>query len=190
MPQLLVQITEEQAAWLDARCDRFSPKSRLVRDLIDYARLGVDASATLAERATATLPKGGVAIASEASTSNSSLEQEKNKTRVREGKKSKDLPTVYPPDFEAFWKAYQQLPEKASKQAKPLALNAWKVATKVNTPEELLQAVANTLAIQQREMASERGFTVCLPDCFRWLRDGCHLAALEAHSPAQRSSVW
>ena len=41
MPQLLVQITEEQAAWLDARCDRFSPKSRLIRDLIDTARQGL-----------------------------------------------------------------------------------------------------------------------------------------------------
>jgi hypothetical protein len=41
MPQLLVQITEEQAAWLDSQCDRFSPKARLIRDLIDSARQGL-----------------------------------------------------------------------------------------------------------------------------------------------------
>ena len=64
MPQLLVQITEEQAAWLDARCDRFNPKSRLIRDLIDSARLGLDTSCTLTERATADPRTSGDAIAS------------------------------------------------------------------------------------------------------------------------------
>ena len=67
MPQLLVQITEEQAAWLDARCDRFSPKSRLIRDLIDSARLGLDTPVTLTERATADPQTSGDAIASEVS---------------------------------------------------------------------------------------------------------------------------
>ena len=67
MPQLLVQITEEQAAWLDARCDRFNPKSRLIRDLIDSARSGLDTSCTLTERATADPRTSGDAIASEVS---------------------------------------------------------------------------------------------------------------------------
>ena len=64
MPQLLVQITEEQAAWLDARCDRFNPKSRLIRDLIDSARSALDTSVTLTERATADPRTSGDAIAS------------------------------------------------------------------------------------------------------------------------------
>jgi hypothetical protein len=81
MPQLLVQITEEQAAWLDARCDRFSPKSRLIRDLIDSARLGLDKAGTLTERATADPRTSGDAIASGVSSSKavSSLEEELNK---------------------------------------------------------------------------------------------------------------
>ena len=58
MPQLLVQITEEQSAWLNARCDRFNPKSRLVRDLIDTARQGltggVDYAPTVSVRDTPT----------------------------------------------------------------------------------------------------------------------------------------
>jgi hypothetical protein len=64
MPQLLVQITEEQAAWLDARCDRFNPKSRLIRDLIDSARSALDTPVTLTERATADPRTSGDAIAS------------------------------------------------------------------------------------------------------------------------------
>ena len=101
-----------------------------------------------------------------------------------------DLPTVYPPDFEAFWKAYQKLPEKASKQSKPLALDAWETATKANTPEELQRAVDLALEVQQQEMGSARGFTVCLPDCFRWLRDGCYLVLLEGHTPAQAQNQF
>jgi len=107
MPQLLVQITEEQAAWLDARCDRFSPKSRLVRDLIDSARLGLDTPDTLAERASAPLPKGGGAIASEASKAVGSLEKEelttflkKNKTRARDAYSGRVIsPDLVPADL-------------------------------------------------------------------------------------------
>jgi hypothetical protein len=47
MPKLLVQITDEQAAWLETSCDRFRTKARLVRDLIDSARLSLDRGGTL-----------------------------------------------------------------------------------------------------------------------------------------------
>ena len=88
MPQLLVQITEEQAAWLDARCDRFSPKSRLVRDLIDSARLGLDRCITLEKPSLlqAAQPEGGEGFASKAV---SSLEEELNKQPLLEAKKTK-----------------------------------------------------------------------------------------------------
>ena len=89
MPQLLVQITEEQAAWLDARCDRFSPKSRLVRDLIDSARLKLDTSCTLEKPSLlqAAQPEGGEGFASKAV---SSLEEELNKQPLdKKAKKEK-----------------------------------------------------------------------------------------------------
>ena len=95
MPQLLVQITEEQAAWLDARCDRFSPKSRLVRDLIDSARLGLDTSCTLTERATATPPKGGGAIESGVSKAVSSIEEELNQQPLEKKAKTKKAKDVF-----------------------------------------------------------------------------------------------
>ena len=46
MPKLLVQITDEQAAWLETSCDRFRTKARLVRDLIDTARQGLTGGVT------------------------------------------------------------------------------------------------------------------------------------------------
>jgi hypothetical protein len=88
MPQLLVQITEEQAAWLDARCDRFSPKSRLVRDLIDSARLGLDIGVRLEKPSLlqAAQPEGGEGFAS-TSISNKEIDKQplevKQKTRAR-----------------------------------------------------------------------------------------------------------
>ena len=66
---------------MDAKCDRFNPKSRLIRDLIDSARLGLDTPVTLTERATADPRTSGDAIASGVSSSKavSSLEEELNK---------------------------------------------------------------------------------------------------------------
>jgi hypothetical protein len=37
MPKLLINITDEQAAWLDKRCSRLDPKGRLIRELIAKA---------------------------------------------------------------------------------------------------------------------------------------------------------
>ena len=95
MPQLLVQITEEQAAWLDARCDRFNPKSRLIRDLIDSARSALDTPVTLTERATADPRTSGDAIASGVSKAVSSLEEELNKQPLEKKAKTKKAKDVF-----------------------------------------------------------------------------------------------
>ena len=94
MPQLLVQITEEQAAWLDARCDRFNPKSRLIRDLIDSARSALDTPVTLTERATADPRTSGDAIASGVKAV-SSLEEELNKQPLEKKAKTKKAKDVF-----------------------------------------------------------------------------------------------
>ena len=93
----------------------------------------------------------------------------------------------YPEAFEAFWRAYQSLPVKAAKQSKPLALAAWEEALVHHPAEDLQRAVEALLGVQERELRAERGFTVAMPDCFRWLRDECYLALLEQHEPAQPS---
>lgn len=135
---------------------------------------GLDASGTL-----------GLASGSEASTSNSYIPKSKNisKTNKNKGRKQGE-PTIYPDDFTAFWKAYQSLPVKAGKQSKPLALQAWKEATAATDPAALLTAIQKQIEVQQSELRTERGFTVSMPDCFRWLRDECFHALLEENSPA------
>ena len=103
-------------------------------------------------------------------------EPKKNKTKNK-GRKN----ALYPLEFELFWRTYQQLPEKASKQSKPLALAEWKAACEEVSPEQLMRAAEQLLSIQQQELSTARRFTVAMPDCFRWLRDGCYLALLEGH---------
>lgn len=128
----------------------------------------------------------GLASASEASTSKAVTSISKSihtSKRKKEGRKQGQT-TIYPDDFTTFWKAYQSLPVKASKQSKPLALQAWKDATAATDPSALLRAVQKQIEIQQAELRTERGFTVAMPDCFRWLRDGCFHALLEDNAPA------
>ena len=114
------------------------------------------------------------------------LEPKKNKSNTYKGRKHRSKPD-YTPEFEAFWRAYQSLPVKAAKQAKLLALEAWNEATAQHSVDDLQRAVEAQLQVQERELRSERGFTVTMPDCFRWLRDQCYLALVEQHEPAQPS---
>lgn len=112
------------------------------------------------------------------------LEPKKNKSNTYTGRKPRSKPN-YTPEFEAFWQVYQSLPVKAAKQAKLLALAAWKEATTQHSVDDLQKAVEAQLQLQERELRTERGFTVTMPDCFRWLRDECYLALLEQPAPAQ-----
>jgi len=108
------------------------------------------------------------------------LEPKKNKTKNK-GRKV----LSYPLDFEEFWGLYQSLPVKAGKQSKPLALKEWQSACDEVRPEDLLRAVQMAMEVQHAELRSPRGFTVAMPDCFRWLRDCCYLALLEGHQTRQ-----
>ena len=138
---------------------------------------GLDSSGTLAERPAA---EGSGA------SSSSSIPKSINKKNKKEGRKE----TIYPDAFTQFWKAYQQLPEKASKQSKPLALQAWEQATEFTPPADLQRAIEKQLTIQQQEI-NGRGFTVAMPDCFRWLRDECFHALLEGlDNPQSTSPSW
>jgi hypothetical protein len=155
-----------------------------------FCSLLVEQQASAALDAAGTL---GLASASDASPSSSysssSLEVSIPKNKNKGRSKGKSL-TSYPEAFEEFWRLYQSLPVKASKQSKPLALAAWEDACVHHPPEDLSRALQALLELQQRELRSERGFTVAMPDCFRWLRDECYLALLEAHAPAKREGDW
>lgn len=198
MPTVAVRLTPEQGAWLEAQTRPFRGKSDVVRDLIDSARLPLasltrgaslpaycvgagtqETAPTSRLGSSQSFPAEKVDAAGVASAPQEDcppLEPKKNKSKNK-GRKN----AFYPPEFEEFWRAYQQLPEKAGKQSKPLALPEWKAACQEVTPAQLLDAVERQLAVQQAELAGERRFTVAMPDCFRWLRDGCYLALLERH---------
>lgn len=128
----------------------------------------------------------GLASDSEASTSTSSIPLSINKPKKKkEGRNEGKKRAPYPDAFEQFWRSYQSLPTKASKQSKPLAHDAWAAACLDHTPDDLQRAVERQLEIQRDELNSERGFTVAMPDCFRWLRDECFVALIENHAPIE-----
>jgi hypothetical protein len=118
------------------------------------------------------------------STSNLYIPKSINTNNKSKGRKQGKTADLYPDDFLAFWKTYQSLPVKASKQSKPLALEAWKEATATSQPSAIQAAIEKQINIQHEELRTERGFTVSMPDCFRWLRDGCYHALMEDNAPA------
>jgi hypothetical protein len=86
-------------------------------------------------------------------------------------------------EFQAFWKLYQSCPLKASNQRKNKAWDEWRKAIKIESPERLTKALENAIGAIRRGQNVD-GWAAPLPDCFRWLRDGCYTAALE-DNPAQ-----
>ena len=162
MAELRIVIPDRLEQKLQSAMPDYLDRKGFVCLLIDQA---LDGRVTLAERPAA---EGRGASSSSIP---KSINKKKNK---KEGRKE----TVYPDAFTQFWKAYQQLPEKASKQSKPLALQAWEQATEFTPTADLQRAVEKQLTIQQQEI-NGRGFTVAMPDCFRWLRDECFHALLE-----------
>jgi len=173
LAQLNFQIPDDLLERLDASKPEYLDRKGFLCLLIDQA---LDSPVTLGVQSAAGTPSSSTLTSIPKSINNKT----KSKGR-KEGRKRQE----YPEAFETFWKGYQQLPEKASKQSKPLALVAWEEACELHPADELQRAVDRQLEIQQEELRSARGFTVAMPDCFRWLRDECFVALLEGHTPAQ-----
>jgi hypothetical protein len=172
MPQLNFSIPDALLAKLDAAKPEYLDRKGFLCLLLDRA---LDTSGTL-----------GLASVSEASTSISSIPLSINKPKnKKEGRNEGKKRAPYPDAFEQFWRSYQSLPQKASKQSKPLAHDAWAAACVDHAPANLQRAVERQLEIQRDELNTERGFTVAMPDCFRWLRDECFVALLEDHAPIE-----
>jgi hypothetical protein len=180
---LSVRIAQEELDFLDQLASQHEgilSKQGVVRLLLQQAASfqwdPLDRPFTLGVQSAAGTP----------SSSNSSIPKSKNKTKSKsKGRSEGKSATIYPPEFEAFWRAYQQLPEKAGKQSKPLALAAWEEVVEEHGADQLIRAAELQLEVQQRELQAERAWTVAMPDCFRWLRDECFVVLLEGHTPAQ-----
>ena len=170
MDPLIIKLTidPETADRLQLQKPRSLPLATFCALLIEQ---GLDTPATLGVQSAAGTPSNTL----------TSIPKSINSKSKKEGRKRQEYPEV----FEVFWKGYQRLPEKASKQSKPLAFKAWEEACELHPADELQRAVDRQLEIQQEELRSARGFTVAMPDCFRWLRDECFVALLEGHAPAQ-----
>jgi hypothetical protein len=105
MPTVAVRLTPDQAAWLEAQTKPFRGKSDVVRDLIDFAREGLDRPITLGVTSAAGTPSNS---------SNSSIEEDKtNKTntRARELMTPRDLETNPRAKRDPY--SRKQLPEDA-----------------------------------------------------------------------------
>ena len=182
--QLNIRISEEEHQHLEdlaSQTEGILTKQAVARLLIKHAIATgwdpLDRSGTLGVQIAAGTPS---------SSTSTSIPKSINSKSKKEGRKRQE----YPEAFEVFWKGYQRLPEKASKQSKPLAFTAWEEACELHPADELQRAVDRQLEIQQEELRSARGFTVAMPDCFRWLRDECFVALLETHAPARREGDW
>ena len=176
---LTVRVDQEELDFLDRLAlqhEGILSKQGVVRLLLQHAQAAgwdpLDRSGTLGVQSAAGTPS---------TSTSTSIPKSINSKSKKEGRKRQG----YPEAFEVFWKGYQRLPEKASKQSKPLAFTAWEEACELHPADELQRAVDRQLEIQQEELSSARGFTVAMPDCFRWLRDECFVALLEGHAPAQ-----
>jgi len=173
MAELRIVIPDRLEAKLQSAMPDYLDRKGFVCLLLDNALDGTD-TLGLAKRSEQASPSS--------SSIPKSINSNKNKNK---GRKQAD----YPDAFTQFWKLYQGLPKKASKQSKPLALQAWTEATEFTDHGDLMTAVERQIGIQQNEIAAE-GRTVCMPDCFRWLRDECYVALLENHAPAHREGDW
>jgi len=138
----------------------------------------VDTPVTLAERAEAS-------VASTSSSISINLEEElntSNQYKLQKSKKKRVRPD-YDEAFTAFWNEYQRAPIKANAQSKNKAFEQWKEATKLETPERLLEAARRAVEqVKQAKLQDE--WCAPLPDAFRWLRDERFTVYLEDHVPA------
>ena len=153
---------------------RSLPTATFCALLIEQA---LDTPGMLAERAEAS-------VASTLLLSSSS-KKDLNKTIDKNAvsSKKKRVRPDYDEAFTAFWNEYQRAPIKANAQSKNKAFEQWKEATKLETPERLLEAARRAVEqVKQAKLQDE--WCAPLPDAFRWLRDERFAVHLEDHVPA------
>jgi hypothetical protein len=189
-----IEIHDSLLPLLEAHCPRYLSLQAFCNHLIDQALTGeltypravpvretinfpLAAPSSLSEGTVDVAETVAVKAAEKAVPLETSFSTERNNT-VR--KKSKTQGSA---EFNAFWKLYQSCPLKATNQRKNKAWDEWRKAIKIESPERLTEALENAIGAIRRGQNVD-GWAAPLPDCFRWLRDGCYTAALE-DNPAQ-----
>lgn len=100
----------------------------------------------------------------------------------------KDLTLKY--DFDEFWKIYRSSPKGVNSPKKHRALEEFCLLAKRGIKSELLIKAAQIAVRDQKLKIETEGDCLCLPDAFRWLRDGVYESLLDeaATAPQQYNS--
>lgn len=102
------------------------------------------------------------------------------------GKKGANRRRNYSPEFENLWKTYTKAP-KVANCTKSTSFDMFNEIVESGdfTADQLANAAANAVMRQASEMkaGTKQSDLLCLPDLFRWLRDGGYEVHLESIRP-------
>ena len=102
----------------------------------------------------------------------------------------KDKEKKYSDEFEKFWDVYRSAPEGVNSPKKPRAFDEFCLAVKSGIKSDLLIKAAEIAVRDQNLKLETTGECLCLPDAFRWLKDGVYECLLDeaATAPQQYNS--
>ena len=102
----------------------------------------------------------------------------------------KDKEKKYKDDFDEFWKVYRSSPKGVNSPKKHRAFDEFSLLAKRGIKSELLIKAAQIAVKDQKLKLETEGDCLCLPDAFRWLRDGVYESLLDeaATAPQQYNS--
>ena len=108
----------------------------------------------------------------------------KPRTEGSEGAKvyssiNKDKEKKYTDSFDEFWKIYRSSPKGVNSPKKHRALEEFCLLAKRGIKSELLIKAAQIAVRDQKLKIETEGDCLCLPDAFRWLRDGVYESLLD-----------
>lgn len=102
----------------------------------------------------------------------------------------KDKEKKYTDEFEKFWKIYRSAPKGVNSPKKNRAKEEFLLLAKKGVDVQLIMQAAG-IAVRDQRLAIEcDDDCLCLPDAFRWLRDGVYESLLDeaATLPQQYNS--
>ena len=116
--------------------------------------------------------------------------EESERAKVYSSNNIKDKEKKYTDEFEKFWKIYRSAPKGVNSPKKNRAKEEFLLLAKKGVDFQLIIQAAG-IAVRDQRLAIEcDDDCLCLPDAFRWLRDGVYESLLDeaATLPQQYNS--
>ena len=116
--------------------------------------------------------------------------EESERAKVYPSNNIKDKEKKYTDEFEKFWKIYRSAPKGVNSPKKNRAKEEFLLLAKKGVDVQLIIQAAG-IAVRDQRLAIEcDDDCLCLPDAFRWLRDGVYESLLDeaATLPQQYNS--